>query len=486
MDTKTEQSRMILIAPPRKGLLEGFTSGLICLANYLKSHASNMDIEIVDMGLEDALTSKLDFLQPDRISRTFIGITTTTATYYAAIQLAKRIKEICPDYIIILGGHHAGPEAETIFKHHGAIIDVVVDGEGEKSLLGIVKNFPHLEKVPNVIFQKGNEIVRNKIPAPLLTIAELDALPIRFENTSISEVQGKFDNITYVSARGCPLKCSFCAVANQTIRSKSIQQICNDITELVMLGASHITIEDNFFAHNRKRTIELCAALARLQKNGTKFSWDCQSRVESLIREDVVQVLEDAGCTAVYVGLEALTEDNLLYLGKATNPQIYFKRFWEKMLPIVLDSNLELFLNLQLGLPNDSANGQKRRLKDLAKIGREAITSSKIITIFPQLFVTYPGTRHFHQNVKTGLFSEDIFEKFVIWEEQEQPIKKWLGETFAHGIGGVPLGIMEQKDLRNGEFNIDLSKVNNIKSELAKWQKIDGIEVFQYGKHLAQ
>src|SRR5207253_1270066 len=93
-----------------------------------------------------------------------------------------------------------------------------------------------------------------------------------------------------------------------------------------------IAIEDNFFAHSRSRTLELCEALQALQSS-CPFTWDCQTRVESLCREGVPQAMAGAGCEAVYIGVEAFAPEHLWYLRKTNHPGTYIRALEEQVVP---------------------------------------------------------------------------------------------------------------------------------------------------------
>ena len=75
--------------------------------------------------------------------------------------------------------------------------------------------------------------------------SELDQIGPAFSDNSLRSAAGKFGHVTYVSARGCPLTCSFCVVRASPIRAKSIQTVVNDIRYLVAdLGYRALAIEE--------------------------------------------------------------------------------------------------------------------------------------------------------------------------------------------------------------------------------------------------
>jgi hypothetical protein len=110
------------------------------------------------------------------------------------------------------------------------------------------------------------------------------------------------------------------------------------------------------------------------------------------------------------------------------------------------------------------------------------------LTVFPQVSVLYPGTPHFYDAVHAGVFDrfgEDVFEEFTAWEAKEEPILSYLGEHFAHGVGGIPLGLMDQAALAAGRFAFSPQKISAISTQLRRMEELPGVDVFRYGRYLA-
>ena len=481
--------RLILTMPPQKGLLEGFSSSLLALAGYVRIHSPETDLRLLDLSVAPDARLRTEILGAagDRGTPLFVGITTTTASYQAALRTARIFREIRPDCVVVFGGHHAGPQDEVILREHEDLVDFVVRGEGEVALLSLLRDYPDVTDVPGLSHLRGGAVRRNPA-APLLAEADLDCIPALLPDLDVRSAPGKFDHATYVSARGCPLSCSFCAVGNQRLRAKSVDVVLDDLRELVEeRGLTRIAIEDNFFAHSPARTLELCAGIERLQKR-IPFSWDCQTRVESLKRPDIVQALARAGCSAVYVGVEAFTADELSYLGKTARPDLYLRCLEGSVLPQLLENGIEPYVNLQVGIPGSTAASRNETLRILARLGTQAFVRSRTLTVFPQLHVVYPGTRHHQTMLADGAFGPNgwrIFEDFTAWEAEQEPILTWMGHRFAHGTGGIPIGILDSEWLRRGEFLIDSRAVLVIDQLLEELGRTAGLEVFSYGSYLA-
>lgn len=477
---------LFLVCPPQNQLLAGFPYGLVSLADYVERHDDNVQVELIDLSRHSwsALPEVVSELEAPRSDLCFVGITTTTATYQAALVAARAFKSRWTDCVTVLGGHHAGPEADLVLTHHRDCVDLVVMGEGERALTALVGAYPHLDGVPNLVYRAGGEL-RHNAPAPLLTTADLDQSPVGLGRGPLAESPGKFDHVTYVSARGCPLPCAFCSVARVGIRAKSVARVVDDVLELVCRGYKRIAIEDNFFAQSARRTIALCEALkAARDETGAAFSWDCQTRVESLHHDGIVEAMASAGCEAAYIGVESFNADQLEYLGKCAHPETYLRSLAEDVAPRLHSNGVGCYINLQFGLPDESTIHHEVTLRHLAELGRHAFSVGRQITVFPQLHVVYPGTRHFQEGTAEGRFPHDVFEGFTEWESLQAPVLRWLGQHFAHGTGGIPEGILDREFLSRGRFRVREDSVKAVDQVLQAAAELAGVKVFQYGQYL--
>ncbi len=482
-----ENRHLLLIIPPQFGLLKGFTTGLLSIANYVNKNITDINIRILDFSAKTLfeVENELKNLPRQPHDNFIAGITTTTANYQSSLHVSKLLKKVLSNCTVIHGGHHASNDSEIILKSNVDSVDYIIIGEGEKPMTEFAKRFPYVNEIRGLAYLRNGKYFENP-PSERLNQNELDSIPITYKGNGFCESPGKFDHVTYVSARGCPLKCSFCSVANQSIIHKSVTQIIKDLKQLLDMGFKRIAIEDNFFAHNPKRTRELCNALIDFRKSNNNFNWDCQTRVESLKNKEIIDLMEKAGCDAVYIGVESFNPDMLLYLGKTINPDTYLTMLFETVIPQLLESSINCYINLQVGLPDETEKHHDYTYQILKKLGDTADKFKKEITIFPQLHVIYPGTANYFKGIDENLFPINVFESFTAWEYEHKPIINWLGEHFAHGTGGLPIGILNREKLRIREYEIDNDAIFRISNLLKKLERIIGINVFKYGYYLVE
>lgn len=485
----TPLKRLVLVQPPQTGRFGGISGGLIALKTYIGNSDPALDVHLLDLSSigDGDISGRVAACLSDAEGPILFGVTTTTATYRGALEVATTVKSLSRESVVIFGGAHASVQAEVVIEHH-SVVDGVISGEGEIALLALLRDYPDLSNVPNLCYRSGNAIQKN-LPAPLLEQHELDRLRLSLDDLRVMAVYGDSYGVTYISARGCPLKCSFCAVANKRIRCKSVSAVIDDMRVIGRdFGCRKIAVEDNFFAHSPARTFELCSALEELQKE-FPFSWSAQTRVESMRRSDIVSAISRAGCGLLNVGVESVVPEQLLALGKTPDPETYLKILLEESAPRLLDTEISMLVNLQLAVPGDNAAQRRFTIDYLRRLGGVALAREKTVLIFPQLHVIFPGTQHHEEAAAAGRFGtagRDVFENYTTWEATEKTLRSRVGEHFALGTGGIPVGILSREKMRQGIFETEEGSLGGLVDHLKAIETIPGISVFSCGGYGAE
>ena len=92
------QKTLVLAVPPQAGLLEGFSSGVISLANYVHLHNDDTRVVFADFGplSPRRLSESVGEILKDASSPVFVGITGTTADYQNMLRTAEAFKSWDP------------------------------------------------------------------------------------------------------------------------------------------------------------------------------------------------------------------------------------------------------------------------------------------------------------------------------------------------------------------------------------------------------
>ncbi len=289
--------------------------GLAYLAAALLEYKNDLDIEIID-GLilnYDDYYKKILMINAD-----VIGVTSTIIQLDEALRIPSLVKAKEPKFII--GG--PGPAIMESFKIYKSGYSVICYGEGERTIVELMKAFEHdlpLEDVDGISFLHNGQEVRTRprepienlddIPFPARDLLDMEKyLSIWKEKMGVASTQ-------IVSSRGCPFSCRFCSKNTFGRRTRSISHD-RVIEEMRLIydkyKAEIIFFDDDLFTLDRKRVFNFCDAM-EMKLPGKK--WWAQARVDTIDLEMLIR-MKQAGCTSLMFGVESGSQRILDFLGK--------------------------------------------------------------------------------------------------------------------------------------------------------------------------
>ena len=250
----------------------------------------------------------------------YVGVSATTFTIGAAAQLARRIKQINKDSVIIVGGPHISASPQETMERF-ADFDVGVIGEGEETIVELLKSLENgveLSQIRGVVYrtgkggnEKGNtpvhltpsrELIHDLDQLPFPAHDLLEGFPRSFHPPPFK--MARFPAASIVTSRGCPNRCIFCdrSVFGSHCRAFSAEYIITWIKELVhKYGIKELLIEDDTFVLFKPRLVEICEGIIR---EGIDLSWSCLGRVD-MITPEILKLMHRAGCWEIGYGIES-------------------------------------------------------------------------------------------------------------------------------------------------------------------------------------
>jgi len=277
--------RVLLINPPREHMIRWTVTdweldlgeissfpplGLMYLASYLKEHTHHV-CRIIDavaekMNYED-LKQGISAFGPD-----IVGITSFTFTFYDVLQTAKIVKEVDPAIHVCLGGPHTWLFPDEIMSHPE--FDSLVIGDGEiafKELLDRLEQGDSFGDIDwAVVYREGDKTVRT---GKTRYIANLDDLPFPafdlLDGTKYYATFGKSSTMaTIVSSRGCPFRCTYCQVLDKKYRTRSSENIVQELLVYYDKGIRDFYFFDDMFNITSKRVIEISERILESRMGG--------------------------------------------------------------------------------------------------------------------------------------------------------------------------------------------------------------------------
>jgi radical SAM superfamily enzyme YgiQ (UPF0313 family) len=340
--------------------------GLLALMAFVKTNRS-YDVEIADIGLEllkgnilggtSFYTSAAAFLASHDAK--IYGFTTKAGSYIHTLTIAKYLKKLSPECIVLLGGPQAS-RTDLITLRAFDFVDMIIRGEGEIAFVNLLDqlhiNGP-LKVVRSLTYrdEKG-EIHRNENEA---LIEDLDDLPLPsydnyswLLNSKYSANKPEDDIQSYIpldSGRGCTFHCAFCYSKIQwrgQYRCKSAGRLVQEMLYLRdQYRVTTLFLAEDTFANNKRRAEEFCDLLIEKRVN---IKWCCYSHV-NCVNEQLLEKMSQAGCFHIYYGLESGNNHRL----ESINKKQTVKQSLE-VIRLTLQKNIKVTASLIVGYPNES------------------------------------------------------------------------------------------------------------------------------------
>lgn len=244
-----------------------------------------------------------------------VGIYSMVSMLEDSLTFARLMRDRCD--LLVAGGPLPSCSPAT-FLHD---FDLVVVGEGEQTILEIVKAYEAgLDYSSIKGLEYRNHAVDIRTPTRELQL-DLDKIPFParelFQNQKyIDHGKRRFGHsaTTVITTRGCPFSCEFCsnAVFGATYRERSPGNVLNEVEEALALGYDRIHFADDVFTLNRKRMMQICE---EIQAREMEFKWECLARVDS-IDKATTEAMKKAGCDRIFFGIESGDESILKLMNK--------------------------------------------------------------------------------------------------------------------------------------------------------------------------
>jgi len=258
-------------------------------------------------------------------------------SFKLAIRMCALAKEVDPSIVTVMGGNHASTLPEQCLRRSEGTLDFVVIGEGEFTtglLFRAVSRGYDLRKIHGIAYldENGDAVIN----PPLEPIYNVDILPWPdrdmfniLEYSRIAKPHG--DDLlhtpytTFLSSRGCPFKCNFCAAYNvhgRNYRPRDPDDVLDELEFLVeQYGVREIHWEDDNLTYDKDRAMAIFNGMIERKLD---LSWCTPNGIAfyTLDRE-MIEKMKESGCYSVWAAVESGDEDSLKRIGKPTPMQAF-------------------------------------------------------------------------------------------------------------------------------------------------------------------
>ena len=307
--------KILLVRPPVPRHTIGLKHIMICEPlelEYVAGKLHDHDVMIFDHLVEKGFDKRLMEFAPDVV----VGSCYKTGTN-EVIKDFRKVKRWNKDCITIAGGVHATLVPEDFAD---VATDIVGIGDGTFLLAEIIDCLQEkkaLMDVPGVAIPIGEGLLMKSEKRPYMPKADTLPLPRR---DLIAHLQHKYYYLmhqpvaTMKTTWGCWYKCNFCftwKITDGHPYSRSPESI---VREIESIEAEDIYIVDDIFLINKSRLRKIADLL--IAKNIRK-KYLVYARADFIAQnEEVIEEWAELGLSAVFIGLEATTDEELEGMNK--------------------------------------------------------------------------------------------------------------------------------------------------------------------------
>ena len=385
--------------------------------------------------------------------------------------LATKLRELCPEKIIIGGGAPMTQYGKWLTG--SGLADYAVISEGEEVLPDIVKG----KHNPGVVTTKQ--------------IDKLDNLPFPdYEGLDITQYTGgspvgdqvrdpkykKRQEIALIGSRGCVRKCTFCDVEAYwpKFRWRSAQNIFDEMMSYYnQYGIDRFIFYDSLVNGNTKQFEEL---LDLIIDAGSPFKSISGLAIFKRTPERVFEKMRKARWTTMIVGVESFSEEVRDHMRKKFSNEIMDENLkWYKKYKI------NLILLMIVGYPGELEKHHKENYEWMKNNRHYAGRPIKQIEVGTTMLV-FPGSPVYYENMfeyytdENGdwvVVHEGEVNSMAVRNRRRQDLVRWaeefgLGTESVYGTGGQLVGDVEDRDIINKIHKLEHSTDLKLEDEYVK------------------
>ncbi len=312
--------RILLVQPPIPALQVGYSRMIMTEPLALEMVAASVpehEVRLIDLRMDPDLAGVLQKFQPQ-----IVGVTGFTVHVPSMLRICQQVKHELPSAVTVVGGYHASLCPQDLDQ---PAVDIIVRGEGEVTfpeLVHALETGGNLAEVDGISYRQDGHLVANKWRPATKKLDSLPSADYHLSDAYRHQYHFQFWENPYLveTARGCPYRCTFCAVwkfHQGMCRLRAPERV---LEELAPLPTDMVCFVDDNFWQNLNRS----AHLATLIKDaGLKKRYWIQARADSIVRRPrIVEQWAGVGLSAALIGFEKFRDDELVGVNKHSSVSI--------------------------------------------------------------------------------------------------------------------------------------------------------------------
>ena len=389
----------------------------------------------------------------DLASYDIIGFTSTFEQNMASLALARLVKQRYPAKTTVLGGGNCEGVMGLELHRKFPWTDYVCSGESENSFPALVKALSEgasVTRIPGLVYREQDV---SKLAAPPDRIHNMDLQPDPDYDDYFADLRKLSigpevtPSLPIESARGCwwgaKSHCTFCGLngSNLTFRAKSAARVYGELQrQKQRYGIRHFLGVDNIMSYDYFHDL-----LPMLKENNPGITLFYE--VKANLKPEQVELLRDAGVTAIQPGVESLNSHVLKLMRKGvTGIQNV------QLLRLCREYGVQLAWNLLYGFPGETPEDYQETAKVIEAVchlkapGAVArirldrfspnfdnaenfgLVSVRPFSIYEHIYpfnkesvanIAYFFTYDYLDGRKPGTYVQPMIEKMKLWQENQ-------------------------------------------------------------------
>lgn len=385
---KTNNAKVLLLLPEFQ-TATSFLQPPLCLLNtYCDLRKNNISVDIFDNRVYGYSFEQVIELIKDY---DYIAMTSTPLDQVQTYFLDYRHTLFCNmvNYIksnldnvqkIIVCGSHGTVRPDIIEKTVDA--DIIIRGEFDFQLSDLIQKLikkEDISKVPNIIVNENGKYIEHKYNQEVAhtkrwedSIIDYSVLPVYdyYGYQYINNTHLKKKNWSVMqTTRGCPYNCIFCFnFYTKKVRYKNLENLIKEMKQLQEQGVEEMFFIDQTFTVNKEYTCELCK---KMIEEKIKIRWSCETRID-LMDEELIKLMKEAGCYAIWFGVESFDE-SVLEINQKGYKSIDFKETIDLLNKYKLDYRAFIMIGMKGETKESLKNTVDRIIESKIKLSKTIV-----------------------------------------------------------------------------------------------------------------
>ena len=334
-----------------------------------------------------------------------VGFSTYVWNLRLSLAIARRVKELQPEALVVFGGPQVPDRAEAFLREH-PFVDVACHGEGEATFTRLLDRFGAggglrgFHDVPGISFldgpdgRGGGTLVANpKAPR----IPDLASIPSPYLDGAFDALMAQHPDERWVvlweTNRGCPFSCSFCdwgsATQSKVFRFEE-ERLHGEIDWIAANKVEFVFCCDANFGM-LPRDLELARAVVRSkQERGYPAMLSVQNTKNATDRAYAVQTLlaSELNSLGVTISLQSTSPETLAAINRQNISSESFRELQRRFAA----DGVYTYTDLIVGLPGEPYATFAKGISDVIESGQHNHIQFHDCSVLPNAELAQPAT----------------------------------------------------------------------------------------------